>query len=48
MGREEVYTELWWGYLRKRDHLGDPGADWKILKCIFISGMGKQDWIDLA
>jgi len=25
--RGEVYTEFWWGNLRERDHLGDPGID---------------------
>jgi len=23
----EVYTEFWWGNLRERDHLEDPGVD---------------------
>ena len=27
----EVYTGFWWGNLRKRDHLGDPGADGRII-----------------
>ena len=36
MGREEAYTGLWWGNLRERDHLGDPGVDERIiLRCIF-------------
>jgi hypothetical protein len=26
-----VYTRFWWGNLRKRDHLGDPSVDWKII-----------------
>jgi len=25
LGRGEVYTGFWWGSLRKRDNLGDPG-----------------------
>jgi len=33
MGREETYTKFWWGNLRERDHLGDPGVDgWIILR----------------
>jgi hypothetical protein len=31
MGREETYTAFWWGNLRERDHLGDPGVDGSII-----------------
>jgi len=32
----EVYTGFWWGNLRERDHLENPGVDGKIiLKWIF-------------
>jgi hypothetical protein len=30
-GRGEAYTVLWWGNLRVRDHLGDPGEDGRII-----------------
>jgi len=25
------YNEFWWGNLRVRDHLGDPGVDGRII-----------------
>jgi hypothetical protein len=31
IGREEVYTGFWWGNLRERGHLGDPGVDGRII-----------------
>jgi hypothetical protein len=27
----EVYTWFWWGNLRERDHLEDPGIDERIM-----------------
>jgi len=35
-GRGEAYTRLWWGNVRERDHLEDPGIDRRItLRWIF-------------
>ena len=49
-GRGEVYTGLWYGTLRKRDQLEDPGVDGRIiLRWIFGKwDVGDMDWIDLA
>jgi hypothetical protein len=44
-----MHARFWWGNQRERDHLGDPGADERIiLKWISGSGMGGMNWINLA
>jgi hypothetical protein len=36
MGEREAYTGFWWGNLKERDHLADPGIDGRlILRWIF-------------
>jgi len=30
-GRGAAYTGLWWGNLRRRGHLGDPGVEGRII-----------------
>jgi len=30
-GRGEAYTGFWWGNLRERDHLQEPGVDGRII-----------------
>jgi hypothetical protein len=43
----EVYTGYWWGNLRERDHLEDPGGDGRIiLRWIFRNWVGGHglDW----
>ena len=43
----EAYTGFWWGNLRERGRLGDPGADGSIiLRWIFRKW--DMDWIDVA
>ena len=45
-----MYTGLWWGNLRERDHLGEPEIGGRIiLRRIFRKwDVGGMDWIDLA
>jgi hypothetical protein len=41
MGREEGYKGFWWGKLRERDHLVNPGVERRIiLKWIFMKWDG--------
>jgi len=30
-GIGDAFTGFWWGNLRERDHLGDPGVDGRII-----------------
>jgi len=47
--RGESHTGFWWGNLRERYHLEDPGLDRKIiLRWIIKKCDGVMDWIDLA
>jgi len=44
-----VHIGFWWGNLRERHNLKDPGIDGRIiLKWIFRKWDGGMDWIDLA
>jgi hypothetical protein len=48
-GRGESYRGFWWGNLRERDNLGNPGVDGRIiLRWIFRKwDVGGMDWIEL-
>jgi hypothetical protein len=45
-GRGVMYTGFWWGNLRDRDHLEDPGIDIKLE--LQEVGCGGMDCIDPA
>jgi hypothetical protein len=50
LGRGELYTGFWWGFVRERDYLEDPGGDGRIILRWIIRkwDVGGMDWIDLA
>ena len=49
VGRGEVHTGFWWGNMKERAHLEDPGVEGRVvLKWIFKKCDGGIDWIDLA
>jgi hypothetical protein len=41
-GRGEVHTEFWWGNLKKREQLGEPGVagriilEWILISCVYV------------
>jgi len=48
-GERRGAYRVWWGNLRERDHLENPGLDGRIIiRWIFKCGCGGWDWIELA
>jgi hypothetical protein len=43
-----VYTGFWWGNLRKRDHLGDPGVDGRIILKYIFRKWERRHGLDLS
>ena len=46
-GRGEVYTAFWWGKLRERDNMGDPGIDRRIILRRIFRKWDVGAWIGL-
>jgi len=48
--RREAYTGFWWGNLRERDQLGDPGVDGRIILGWIFRKLqcGSMTWKELA
>jgi hypothetical protein len=44
-----LHTGHWWGNLRKRDHLEDPGVEGRKIIEMYLEEVGiGMDWIGLA
>jgi len=43
-----VYTGFWWGNLRERDHLGDPGIDGRIILRWVFRKWYMEIWAELG
>jgi hypothetical protein len=44
MGRVEVYTGFWWGNLRERDNLEDPGVDGRVILRLVFRKWDVRTW----
>jgi hypothetical protein len=48
MGRGEACTGFWWGNLRERDHLGDPGVEGRMILSWIFRKWGIGFWTGLS
>ena len=44
MGEKRGVYRIWWGNLRERDHLGDPGVDGRIILIWIFSQWNVVEW----
>jgi hypothetical protein len=48
MGRGEAYTGFWWGNLRERDHVEDPGVEGRIILSWIFRKWDVRAWTGLS
>jgi len=48
MGKAEVYMRFWWGNLRERDHLEDPGVLGRIILRWILRKWEVREWTGLS
>ena len=48
VGERRAYAGFWWGNLRERDHLEDPGIDGKIILRWILRKWGVEAWTGLT
>jgi hypothetical protein len=44
MGRGAMYAGFWWGNVRERDHLEDPGIDGRIILRLIVKTWNMGTW----